>query len=107
VVQEGVDEQAILVPQQGVSRDHRGAPYALIVDDESKVQLRRLVLDRAIGDNWLVVSGLVPGDRVIVEGLQRLQPGTEVKATPFKPAQGQAATPSPGAQSLKQGAGAE
>jgi membrane fusion protein (multidrug efflux system) len=107
IIQEGVDEQAILVPQQGVSRDHRGDPYSLIVDDENKVQLRRLVLDRAIGDDWLVVSGLVPGDRVIVEGLQRLQPGTEVKATPFNPAQGQAATPAPAAQSGKQDAGAE
>lgn len=107
VIQEGVDEQAILVPQQGVSRDHRGDPYAMIVDDENKAQRRPLVLDRAIGDNWLVISGLAPGDRVIVEGLQRLQPGTEVKASPFNSPQGQPATPATEAQPRKQGAGEE
>ncbi|WP_286181912.1 efflux RND transporter periplasmic adaptor subunit [Desulfovibrio sp. Huiquan2017] len=83
VVQEGVEKQALLVPQQGVSRDHRGAPFAMIVDEGSKVQRRPLVLDRAIGDKWLVTSGLAPGDQVIVEGLQRLHPGMEVTASPF------------------------
>ncbi|MBG0789899.1 MAG: efflux RND transporter periplasmic adaptor subunit [Desulfovibrionaceae bacterium] len=98
VVQEGVDEQAILVLQQGVSRDHRGDPYAMIVDDGNKAQRRPLVLDRAIGDNWLVVSGLAPGDRVIVEGLQQLQPGTTVKASPLDSPQDQPAMPAPDAQ---------
>ncbi|WFS64214.1 efflux RND transporter periplasmic adaptor subunit [Pseudodesulfovibrio thermohalotolerans] len=83
VLQEGVDEQALLIPQQGVSRDHRGEPFAMVVDEGSKAQRRPLVLGRAIGDKWLVISGLAPGDRVIVEGLQRLQPGTEVTASPF------------------------
>ena len=88
-VKEGVEEKAILVPQQGVSRDPKGAPYAMIVDAEGKVGLRMLTLDREIGDKWLVAAGLAPGDRVIVEGLQVLQmlrPGTPVtvKATPFK-----------------------
>ena len=58
VVQEGVADQAILVPQQGVSRDPKGNPVALIVDAEGKVQQRMLTLDRAIGDKWLVSSGL-------------------------------------------------
>ena len=70
VIKEGVNEQAILIPQQGVSRDPKGNPFALIVDAESKAGLRMLTLDRAIGDKWLVSSGLAPGDRVIVEGLQ-------------------------------------
>lgn len=83
-IKEGVDEHAILVPQQGVSRDHKGNPYALIVDAESKVGLRMFSLDRAIGDNWLVSAGLAPGDHVIVEGMQMLRPGTVVKAVPFK-----------------------
>ena len=88
-VKEGVEEKAILVPQQGVSRDPKGAPYAMIVDAEGKVGLRMLTLDREIGDKWLVAAGLAPGDQVIVEGLQVLQmlrPGTPVtvKATPFK-----------------------
>jgi len=87
VIKEGLNDQAILIPQQGVSRDHRGNPVALIVDAESKVGQRMLTLDRAIGDQWLVSAGLAPGDRVIVEGRQMLRPGTVVKAAPFKEAQ--------------------
>ncbi len=71
VVEEGVNRKAILVPQQAVSRDPKGNPVALIVDAEGKVGQRMLTLDRAIGDAWLVSSGLAPGDRVIVEGMQR------------------------------------
>lgn len=84
VIKEGINEKAILIPQQGVSRDHKGNPVALIVNAESKVGLRMLTLDRAIGNKWLVSAGLAPGDRVIVEGLERLRPGTVVKASPFK-----------------------
>jgi membrane fusion protein, multidrug efflux system len=79
VVQEGVNNQAILVPQQAVSRDPKGNPVALIVDTEGKVQQRMLVLDRAIGDQWLATSGLEPGDRVIMEGMQKIRPGVSVK----------------------------
>jgi membrane fusion protein (multidrug efflux system) len=103
VVQEGIDEQAILVPQQGVLRDHRGNPFAMIVDEENKAQRRPLVLDRAIGDNWLVTSGLAPGDRVIVEGLQLLHPNTEVTASPFDSPK----APPADAQSQKQSPGEE
>jgi len=84
IIKEGVDEQAILVPQQGVSRDHKGNPIALIVDADSRVGLRMLTLDRAIGDQWLVSAGLASGDRLIVEGLMRLRPGATVKAVPFE-----------------------
>lgn len=84
-IKEGLDEQAILIPQQGVSRDPKGNPYALIVDGDSKTELRPLTLDRAIGDKWLVSAGLVPGDQLIVEGLLMLRPGTVVNATPFAP----------------------
>jgi membrane fusion protein (multidrug efflux system) len=83
VIKEGVHEAALLVPQQGVSRDRRGNPMALIVDAESKTALRMLAVDRAVGDQWLVSTGLAPGDRVIVEGLKMLRPGTEVKASSF------------------------
>jgi len=83
LVPEGIAEKAILAPQQGVSRNPKGEPIALIVDQESKVQQRVLVLDRAIGDKWLVESGLAPGDRVIVEGMMRVKPGAVVKAVPF------------------------
>jgi membrane fusion protein (multidrug efflux system) len=84
VVQEGIAEQAILVPQQGVTRDPKGNPVALIVDGAGKVQKRMLTLDRTIGDKWLVSSGLAPGDRLIVEGLQRVRPGDAAKAVPFE-----------------------
>jgi membrane fusion protein (multidrug efflux system) len=83
VVQEGIAERAILVPQQGVTRDPKGNPIALTVDAGGKVQKRVLTLDRAIGDQWLVSSGLTPGDRLIVEGLQRVRPGAAVKVVPF------------------------
>jgi membrane fusion protein (multidrug efflux system) len=84
VVQEGEVDRAILVPQQGVSRDPKGNPVALIVDGSDKVQQRMLTLDRAIGDRWLVSSGLKPGDQVIVEGVQKVRPGAAVKVVPFQ-----------------------
>jgi membrane fusion protein (multidrug efflux system) len=83
VVKEGIAEKAILVPQQGVSRTPKGEPIALVVDDTGKVQQQMLTLDRAVGDQWLVSSGLSAGDRVIVEGGQKVRPGTAVKAVPF------------------------
>jgi membrane fusion protein (multidrug efflux system) len=79
VVQEGVHERAILVPQQAVSRDLKGNPLALVVGPDDKVQSRSLILDRALGSQWLVSSGLSPGERVIVEGMQKARPGATVK----------------------------
>ena len=83
VVKEGVNEQGILIPQQAVSRDPKGNPVALIVNASGKVEQRMLNLDRAVGDQWLVSSGLAPGDRVIAEGMQKVQPGASVKEVPF------------------------
>ncbi len=83
VVHEGVAEQAILAPQQGVSRTPKGEPIALVVDEAGKVRQRMLTLDRAIGDQWLVSSGLSAGERVIVEGMLNVRPGATVKAVPF------------------------
>lgn len=83
VIPEAVNEQAILIPQQGVSRDPKGNPYAMIVDADGKAQMRPLSLDRAVADQWLVTAGLAPGDRMIVEGLFMLRPGAPVTATPF------------------------
>ncbi|MFA6350342.1 MAG: efflux RND transporter periplasmic adaptor subunit [Candidatus Omnitrophota bacterium] len=79
IVTEGINEQAILVPQEGVFRNPKGEAIALIVDAEDKVQQRILTLDRAIGNKWLVSSGLHSGDKVIVEGIQRARPGAQVK----------------------------
>jgi membrane fusion protein (multidrug efflux system) len=83
VVREGVAEQALMVPQQGVSRNPKGQPIALIVDDVGKVQQRVLGLNRAIGDQWLVSSGISAGDRVIVEGMLNIRQGAAVKAVSF------------------------
>jgi membrane fusion protein, multidrug efflux system len=93
VVEEGIQEQAILIPQQAVSRDMKGNPIAMIVDADEKVQPRMLTLDRAIGDQWLVLSGLASGDRVIVEGVQKVRPGTTVKVVPFDTDHKDAANP--------------
>lgn len=98
VIKEGVNEQAILVPQQGVSRDRKGNPSALIVDAEGKAQQRMLTIDRAIGDKWHVSEGLVPGDQVIVEGMQRVRPGAAVKVVPFKESGTNSAAPENTAQ---------
>ncbi len=83
IVEEGVRKDAILAPQQGVTRDQRGDPYALVAGKDGKVEQRMLTLDRALGDQWLVTKGLAAGDQVIVEGLQKIRPGAEVKAVPF------------------------
>jgi len=83
IVQEGVVEQAILVPQQSVSRDPKGNPVALVVDGSEKVAPRKIVVDRAVGDKWLISEGLESGDRLIVEGMQKARPGTSVKVVPF------------------------
>jgi membrane fusion protein (multidrug efflux system) len=90
-IDEGIHEKAILAPQQAVTRDPRGNPLALVVDAEVKVQLRILSTDRALGDKWLISSGLAQGDRLIVEGLQRVRPGMVVKAMPFATIPGNAA----------------
>jgi membrane fusion protein (multidrug efflux system) len=94
-VKEGVNQQGILIPQQAVSRDPKGNPIAMTVDAEGKAQPRPLTLDRAIGDKWLVTSGLVAGQRVIVEGIQRVRPGTPVREVPFAPGGSGNTQPSP------------
>jgi membrane fusion protein (multidrug efflux system) len=78
VVKEGDMENAILVPQQGVARNPKGEAVALVVNEEDRVEQRQLEVDRAIGDKWLVSSGLSVGDRLIVEGLQKVRVGDPV-----------------------------
>ncbi len=80
---EGIVEQAILVPQQGVARDPKGNPSVLLVGVDSKVEQRAITVDRTLGDRWLVSSGRAAGDRVIVEGMQKARPGSTVKVVPF------------------------
>ncbi len=100
LVEEGVNEQAILVPQRGLTRNPKGEALVMVVGAEEKVEPRPVKAVRTVADAWLVSEGLKPGDRVILEGLQKARPGTPVKAVPFgsKPAEGAAAaTAQPGA----------
>jgi membrane fusion protein (multidrug efflux system) len=79
---EGVANNAILAPQQGVARNEKGEPTALVVDGKGIARLRVLSAPRTIGSNWLVTSGLQAGDKLIVEGLLRVQPDQPVHAVP-------------------------
>lgn len=78
---EGVNPDALLVPQQGVTRTPRGSATALVVNADNKVEVRNINAAQAIGDKWLVTEGLKAGDRVIVTGLQKIKVGIPVKAT--------------------------
>ena len=80
-LQAGVNSAAILAPQQGVTRDLKGTPTALVVGPDNKVELRHLKANRTVGSQWLIEDGLKAGDRLITEGLQFVKPGIEVKAT--------------------------
>ncbi|EEU5777563.1 efflux RND transporter periplasmic adaptor subunit [Escherichia coli] len=85
-IDEGVQPDAILIPQQGVSRTPRGDATVLIVNNKSQVEARPVVASQAIGDKWLISEGLKSGDQVIVSGLQKARPGEQVKATTDTPA---------------------
>ncbi len=78
VLEEGDEAQAILAPQQGVTRDTKGNPTALVVGADNKVELRVLKTRRVVGDKWLVSEGLKAGDKLIVDGLQKIAPGMAV-----------------------------
>ena len=83
IVEEGVNDQAILVPQRGVTRNPAGNALVMVVGAEEKVEPRVIKVAKTVGDSWLVSEGLKAGDRVILEGIQRARPGTTVKAVPF------------------------
>lgn len=95
LVEEGVNENAILVPQRAVTRNAKGEAQAMIVDASGIVQVRMLTIDRAVGNRWLISGGLETGDQVVVEGLQKIRPGGKAKTVPF------------GAEQEKTGASAE
>jgi membrane fusion protein, multidrug efflux system len=95
VLDQAVATTAILAPQQGVTHDPKGNATAMVVAGD-KVEMRTLVTDRAIGDRWLVTSGLKDGDKLIVEGLNKIGPGMPVHATEVKlQAAGSAPPPPP------------
>src|SRR5690606_19277421 len=74
----GVMRNAILAPQQAITRDARGRAVAMVVNDDNKVEARMIETEQTIGSDWLIRSGLEAGDVLVVDGLQRIQPGAEV-----------------------------
>jgi membrane fusion protein (multidrug efflux system) len=109
-IEEGVNEKALLVPQVGVTHDQKGQPTALVLGDDNKVQLRTLQTSATYGQYWVVESGLNPGDRVIVQGTDKVRPGATAKAVPAQlppaPAASDAATAASGAQAASGAAAA-
>ncbi|WP_305080498.1 efflux RND transporter periplasmic adaptor subunit [Microbulbifer guangxiensis] len=88
VIGRGVKENAVVVPQQAVMRDPKGNTNALVVNAENQVERRPVTVSQTIGDGWLVEEGLAAGDRVIVEGLQKVRPGVAVRAVESEEAAG-------------------
>jgi membrane fusion protein, multidrug efflux system len=82
VVEEGTNDRAVLAPQQGITRNQKGQPFALVVNGSGVVERRMLDLERAVGADWIVSRGLAPGDQLIVEGADRVRPGAAVRAVP-------------------------
>lgn len=80
VIGGGVRADALLVPMQGIARDPKGDTSAMVVGKDGKVEVRPVKVSRSVGDKWLVEDGLQPGDKVIVEGLQKIGPGMPVQA---------------------------
>lgn len=76
---EGVLPNGLLAPQRGITRDPKGNATAMVVGAGNKVELRKVTTARAVGDQWLIGSGLSPGDRVIIEGLQKIEPDMVVQ----------------------------
>jgi membrane fusion protein (multidrug efflux system) len=116
VLNEGVLQAGVLAPQQGISHDPKGNAAALVVNKEGKVEARAVKVTRTIGNQWLIDDGLAAGDRVIVEGTQKVKPGMAVTAVEASAASGIAdsgdgtgsadAKAPPGAQAVASGTGA-
>ena len=85
LLDEGSQQNVLMVPQQGITHNAQGKATALILDQENVVQLREINAVKAVGNQWLVTTGLHPGDRVIVSGLQRIRPGIKARILAAKP----------------------
>ena len=77
---QGVRRDALLVPQRGVMRNPRGEATVMVVGADNKVQERVVQADRVVGSDWLIAGGLAPQERVVVDGLQKIRPGAQVRA---------------------------
>jgi membrane fusion protein (multidrug efflux system) len=85
VKQQGVEENAIAVPQQSVQRTSGGQSQVYVVNAENKVEFRNITLGRTAGNRWIVTDGLKPDEKVIVEGFQKIGPGAEVVPSEWNP----------------------
>ncbi len=79
---QGIDTEAILVPQAAVSRDPKGEATVYVVGADNKVARRIVVADRTQGANWVVTRGLAPDERIVLQGIGKIQPGTTVRPVP-------------------------
>lgn len=105
VVQQAIARGVILAPQEGVTRDRRGQPLALVVNDQNKIEQRPLKVLQDMGNTWIVSEGLKDGDRLVVEGLQFIGAGMVVKPEerPPAPGGGNGAAPAQGQAAQGQG----
>jgi membrane fusion protein (multidrug efflux system) len=105
-IEEGINQNALVVPQIGITHDQKGQPTALVIGADNKVELRQLVTSGTFGSNWVIASGLKPGDRVILQGTDKARPGQQVKPVaaqlPATPASGVAAQGAPAASGAAQ-----
>ena len=78
LINTGLDPNAILVPQKAITRNSKGEAVAMLVDVNNKVEMRPVTTAEVIDNQWRITSGLTAGDKLIVEGLQKIRPGAEV-----------------------------
>lgn len=102
VLEEGVEDQAILAPQVAVSRNSKGEPTVMVVKQDGTVEARAIEVSRAVDDKWMVASGLAAGERIVVEGLQKARPGAKVKAVEAAGAAGNQTEAAPAAPQAAQ-----
>jgi membrane fusion protein (multidrug efflux system) len=76
---QGRTDEAIMVPHAAVSRDPRGNAVVMVVGAEDRIEARTVKAERSLGDRWVVTEGLAAGDRIVVEGLQKIRPGAQVQ----------------------------
>jgi membrane fusion protein (multidrug efflux system) len=94
-IQQGIQRAAFAVPQQAVQRDTGGQANVLVVNADNKVEQRRITVGRAVGDRFVVTTGLNAGDRVVAEGFQKTAPGATVKPEPWSPPAAQTGNAAP------------
>jgi membrane fusion protein (multidrug efflux system) len=103
-IEEGINDRAMLVPLVGITHNQKGEAVALVVGPDNKVAPRTVVTTGMHGSNWVVDSGLQPGERVIVQGVDKARPGTVVKTVPAQIAEAPASGASPASGAVAQAA---